>query len=253
MVAQHDELLNRLQEQVSHGVTEAVKKIMSRPAHRELAENINKIMDESDFYCQINEEMCNALQDIRLKLAAIPANEGANAWDSAKVTASHTRMLFTEVTRQIEEIMLTTLGATVKIMAAAELLLEQQTEAGAIISALGKNAGFEKELDRLDQLNQSLSSSLTGIITELSFQDLTGQRLEKVALAVGAICAAMPGHSASADATPEDGAKEPEKELSETTPESGRTTADIKKSQLKGPTMDASQSAVDDILTDFGI
>lgn len=253
MTVQQEEFSSRLLEQVSDNVTKAIKTVMVRPEHRDLAELMDKVIDKSEFYRQINEEMHSALKDVLLNLTTAPADGDADTGDSAEYDASRLQMLFTEVARQIEETTRTILAATVKIMATVELLIEQQTEAKAIIASLGTYAGFEKGLARLDQLNQSLASSLYVIIAEMSFQDLTGQRLEKMTSAIGSIRAVMAGLCMATGMTFENGDQEPEKELCEITAENRRAAAGIQKSKLKGPTMDASQSVVDDLLTEFGI
>lgn len=246
MISQ-EEILDRVLSQVSDKVAEAVKETVTLAVQRELSSTMTKAMVESEFYRQVNEEMRNGLKGIYKEIASASVDETAGA------DPTRTQMLFKDTTRQIEEIMRTTLEATEKIMAAAETLLQQQEEAGTIIASLSGDAALETRLVRLDELNQSLERSLTGIITDLSFQDLTGQRLKKVVSAISSIRDTVFDLYMSTGLMMKTKEETPEKDLGEIAAESKRKAAEIRTSELKGPTMDASQKDVDDLLASLGL
>jgi chemotaxis protein CheZ len=149
--------------------------------------------------------------------------------------------------------MQTTLEATEKIMETVELLQSHQEEAGGIIASLSVPTKEEKSLARLDELSRALDGSLSSIVTELSFQDLTGQRLKKVVAAITSIRETVFDLYVSTGLMLKTREETPEKDLKEIAEESKRKVAEIKNSELKGPTMNTSQQNVDDLLASLGL
>jgi chemotaxis protein CheZ len=147
----------------------------------------------------------------------------------------------------------TTLEATEKIMTKVEKLLDQRTEAVNIIASL--DIGPEKRADmaRLDALNRESESSLTNIITDLSFQDLTGQRLKKVVAALGSIRETVFDLYVSTGLMMKTREETPEKDIEEIAEESRLKVAEIKNSELKGPQTGTSQADVDELLAGLGL
>lgn len=248
MISQ-EEMLERVLSRVSDNLTEAVKTTVAEAVRRELASTMTKAMVESEFYRQLNEEMRFGLRGIYQQITTASEEET----QEHGVDSDRTQKLFSDATRQLEEIMQTTLEATEKIMETVESLQNQQEEAGAIIAALTVPDKEAQSLARLDELNQALNDSLTGIVTELSFQDLTGQRLKKVVTAITSIRETVFDLYVSTGLMMKTRQETPEKDLREIAEESKRKVTEIKKSELKGPTLDTSQKDVDDLLASLGM
>ena len=248
MISQ-EEILERVLSRVSDKVAETVKTTVVQAVQRELSSTMTKAMVESEFFRQINDEMRHGLRGIYQEITSASKEET----HQPGVDSSSTQKLFSDATRQLEEIMQTTLEAAEKIMATVELLQNQQEEAGAIIASLAVPAKEETSLARLDALNQDLNGSLTNIITELSFQDLTGQRLKKVVAAITSIRETVFDLYISTGLMLKTREETPEKDLKEIAEESKRKVAEIKNSELKGPTLDTSQKNVDDLLASLGL
>jgi chemotaxis protein CheZ len=248
MISQ-EEILDRVLARVSDKVAEAVKTTVTEAVQRELSSSMTKAMVESEFYRQINEEMRHGLRGIYQEITCASKEEMCGpAADSAG-----TQQLFSDATRQLEEITRTTLEATEKILGTVELLLSDQEEAGAIIATLSVPAGEEKSLARLDELHQALNASLTNIITDLSFQDLTGQRLKKVMTAIDSIRETVFDLYVSTGLMLKTREETPEKDLKLIAEESKRKVEEIKNSELKGPSRGKSQADVDDLLASLGL
>ncbi|MDR2801234.1 MAG: protein phosphatase CheZ, partial [Desulfovibrio sp.] len=115
-------------------------------------------------------------------------------------------------------------------------------------------AGGQKEtLERLAALNAGLAGALTDIITDLSFQDLTGQRLKKLIGAIGTIRETVFDLYVSTWLMLKTREETPERDLEEIAAESRKTVEVIKNSELKGPQLGASQANVDDLLASLGL
>ncbi len=205
-------------------------------------------MVESEFYRHLNEEMRSGLKGIYQEISSSAVSE------ETTVDTQGTQKLFSDTSEQIEEIMRTTLEATESIMATAEKLLQQQEEAGAIIAALQVAPKDEAQVAKLDALNSALEASLTEIITSLSFQDLTGQRLKKVVAALTAIRETVFDLYMSTGLMLKSREETPEKDIAVLAEESKRKVKEIKQYELQGPSRSAaSQSDVDDLLASLGL
>ena len=248
MISQ-EEILEQVLLRVSDKVAEAVKETVAEAVQRELSSSMTKAMVESEFYRELNDEMRLSLRGIYRELTNASEEDGSEPG----VDSVQAQKLFSDATVQLEEIMQTTLEATEKIMETVELLLNHQEEAGAIIASLTVPAKEEKSLARLDELNQALNVSLTNIITELSFQDLTGQRLKKVVAAITSIRETVFDLYVSTGLMMKNREETPEKDLKELAEESKRKVAEIRSSELKGPSRDTSQKDVDDLLSSLGL
>ena len=239
---------------VSDQVAAAVKQTVTEAVQRELSSAMTKAMVESEFYRHLNDEMRVGLRGIYKEISSASEQPEGGVGDSDDVVeAGQTQKLFNDATHQLEEIMQTTLEAADNIMDTVEKQLVRQEEAGAIIASLEVTAKDEKSLARLDVLNAESEASLTNIITALSFQDLTGQRLKKVVAAITSIQENVFDLYVSTGLMLKTREEEPEKTITEIAAESRRKVEEIKHSELKGPTRDASQNDVDDLLASLGL
>lgn len=242
-----EDVLHGVLSRISDKVAETVKDAVTETLQRELSSAMASAMGEAEFYRQISEKMRNGLQDIFKEIVNVSTDA------CAKTGASRAQALCRDASKQIDAIMQTTLEATEKIMEASERLLEQQKEAGAILARLNGYPESEKELNRLCELNISLETALTDIITDLSFHDLTGQRLKKVVATIGSIRETVFDLYVSTGLMLKTREETPEKDLSEIAAESDRKTAEIRNSNLQGPARDASQKDVDELLASLGL
>jgi len=247
MISQ-EEVLERVLSRVSDKVAEAVKETVAEAVQRELSSSMTKAMVESEFLRQMNEEMRTGLRGIYQEISSASVEDALPDEEAGKA-----QKLFSDATRQLEEIMQTTLEATEKIMATVEDLLSQQEEAGSIIASLELDEKQQGALARLDVLNHSLEASLTNIITDLSFQDLTGQRLKKVVSAITSIRETVFDLYVSTGLMMKTREETPEKDLTEIAEESRRKVQEIRNSELKGPQSETSQKDVDDLLASLGL
>lgn len=249
----HEEVLERVLSRVSDKVAESVKQTVAEAVQKELSSTMTKVMVESEFYKQVNEEMRSGLKGI-YQLANVTAHEESGEGAAPPPgDGGATQKLFSDATRQIEEIMQTTLEAAENIMSKAEQLLDRQEEAEALIRSLRDKAGDDADLEKLAAFNSGLADALTSIITDLSFQDLTGQRLKKVVSAIAEIRETVFDLYVSTGLMMKSREERPEADLTLIAEESRRKVKEIKQSELKGPVLDSSQQDVDDLLASLGM
>lgn len=247
-----EEMLERVLSRVSDKVAESVKQTVADAVQKELSSTMTKVMVESEFYKQVNEEMRSGLKGIYEIANASTRDGAAQDGKSSEPDTGATQKLFSDATQQIEEIMQTTLRATENIMENVEDLLERQAGAKQLLEELRASSG-NPSVEKLVEYNDGLVDTLTGIITELSFQDLTGQRLTKVVSAIGSIRETVFDLYVSTGLMMKGREERPEEDLSRIAEESRRKVKEIKNSELKGPSMDSSQKDVDDLLASLGL
>ena len=250
MISQ-EQIIEHVVARISDSLALSLKETLVSVTRRELSVALEDAMGEGEFYRQLNEEMRDGLKSIYKEIST--ASGEAQATELAASKPTDTQQLFSDATQQLDEIMQTVLEATESIMETAEKLQEQQEEAGAIIAALQVLPEAEGKLARLDELNSSLEHSLTDIITSLSFQDLTGQRLKKVISAITTIRESVFELYVSTGLMMKHREKAPEKNIEQIQQESRKEMDEIKQSELKGPTRGTSQTDVDDLLSSLGL
>ncbi len=140
-------------------------------------------------------------------------------------------------------------------MAEVERLLDLLPEVSGHLRTMQNNGNSEAVAALIEQ-TEVFENSLTQIMTSLSFQDLTGQRLKKVVTALGEIQESIFEMYVSSGLMLKTREEMPEKGVAEIAAESKRRLDEIKEvkgSELKGPTRNASQADVDSLLADLGL
>jgi chemotaxis protein CheZ len=235
---------------VARNIAESVRATVEETVRRELSAAISKIMLEGDFYRQINEEIRSGLRGIYkdISAASLPA-EGRSPEQGEK-----TRELFAHAGEQLEEVMRSTLEATENIMGTVEKLFAMHERAGELLTRLdGPDDERREHVRQLGEFHSELYDSLTYILTELSFQDLTGQRLKKVVTALGDIQETAFDLYVSSGLMIKGKEDEPEKDLDSIAEQTRLKVAEIKNSELRGPDRNTSQGDVDDLLASLGL
>jgi chemotaxis protein CheZ len=203
---------------------------------------------------RINENMLDGLNNIYKEIAKISdsgAGKKAAGTTSGQLDAA---ALFKEASRQLDEIMVTTYNAADDIMNKAEFIQGNQFVALQHVSSLRASSARAEVVDALEAAVRQNMEAINAIITDLSFQDLTGQRIKKVVNALSAVHQMVVETYISAGLMLKKTEEEPEKDF-ETIAQESHTQAEatIKNSELKGPTLNSSQAEVDNLLAKLGL
>lgn len=203
---------------------------------------------EQELYQRLSKRMRKGLKQIYKEIST--------AADADSLIPNHTGELFHEASSQLAEVIESTKTATDSIMDIVELHMDYQAEAGGIIEALRKGEATPEQIDRLAHVNNALSNDLTNIMTTLSFQDLTGQRIKKVVFALDKIESTVVELYVSSGLIMQAREKDPSKGLDTLEQEVQDVMANMKQnksSELKGPSAGASQANIDDLLAQLGM
>jgi len=204
----------------------------------------------TDIYKYINDEMRNSLKSIFQEI------HEASSFDHSQ--AQETDEIFDEASSQLSAIVQATEKVTLQIMDIIERRIDLQMETAKIISDLKIGKINWERLERLEEINAGLGDDMSEVMTALSFQDLTGQRIKKVVKALAQIekiIIELYVSSAvlvkSRESAPNTDIKVLEKEVQVTVQ---KIKDDMKKSELKGPQDGgSSQADIDDLLAQLGI
>ena len=225
-----DELLQGLQEPIS------------RNLHTLLNDSLNKAVGDGEFYRRLNEEMMSGIQNIFKEITTAKTTPG-NAPNKEQ-----TDKLFEEASRQLDEILETTEEATSQIMTIVERQLDLQEESDKLLAIAVDQPLTPEQAKRLGDINSSLGDDFTQILTALSFQDLTGQRIKKIISALEKIETTAFDLFISTGLALKAHKEEPGKDM-----ETIKSEAKQLVSELKGPSRNSNQNDVDDLLAQLGL
>lgn len=230
-------------------IDEAAQKALLVFVRATLSASLDRALQDSELYRHINTEMRQGLQHLYKTITSVagPGAEYASREETGK--------LFSEATAQLNEVMATTLEATESIMSEVERLLDLLPPMSGHLRAIENTADPEVVADLGEQV-AAFENSLTQIMTSLSFQDLTGQRLKKVVAALGEIQESIFEMYISSGLMLKTREEMPEKGVAEIAAESKRRLDEIKEvkgSELKGPSRNVNQADVDSLLADLGL
>lgn len=202
-------------------------------------------------YKQLSEDMRDGLKNIYQQISTASSESD----EQAKPTAA----LFTEASAQLGEVVKDTESAAMNIMEIVEKQFELATESTTLLASLRKKLGDDEDLARLSIINSQLGQDLTSVLTALSFQDITGQRIRKVVNALNAIESSVVELYLSSGLVMEAAEKDPDKDAKELQAEAKKAVEDFRDnrkhhSELKGPDKNGvSQKAIDDMLAQLGL
>lgn len=199
-------------------------------------------------YKQLSADMRAGLKNIYQQISTASAGD----------MLPKTDLLFTEASDQLDEVVKTTEQAAMTIMEVVEKQLELTRECGELIDRLRKK-NEDADLSRLEEINAGLRDDLTRVLTALSFQDLTGQRIKKVVAALNSIETSVVELYLSSGLVMDGAEKDPQKDAQTLQAEAQQAVRDFSEnrkivSELKGPDKNGvSQSAIDDMLAQLGL
>lgn len=238
-----EELMERMLEKILHEVVPDLRQSISATIEREVAKTLSRALLESEFHQRLNEEMRQGLQNIYKEI-----NEAAKTENGGSHDRMEADQLFQEAAHQLDKILQTTETATSEIMDIVEKHLDLQAQSATALDNLKEDAVNAMELENLKNANTALGDDLMRIMTTLSFQDLTGQRIKRIIEAIKKVEQIVFDLYLSTGLQLKARAEAPDRTLAELEAE-----AKQKVSELKGPQTKVKQGDVDDLLAQLGL
>ena len=206
---------------------------------------------EAAVYKQISTEMRQGLKDIYQRVSA--ASKGQ------PLPPRNPDALFLEASSQLDEVLKDTEAAAMTIMEIVERHIELQEKNTELLGGLDAGAANAAPLAQLAANNSLLGDDLSALLTALSFQDITGQRIKRVVTALNKIENTVVELYISSGLIMDGAAKDPNKDTESLQTEARKAVEDFRQNRmkadgLKGPDGNGvSQSAIDDMLSQLGM
>lgn len=223
---------------------ETIREVISVSLSEEINRALTRALTEGEFYRSISTDLQDGLKSIYREITAAASNGQASG---TPVSADSTDEIFSEASRQLGEILVTTETATESIMTVVEKHLERNAQSMAILDRIGASADAE-DVAVLRSGAETLDQDLMEIMTTLSFQDLTGQRIKRIVTALQQIEKVVFELYMATGLSMKAMAENPDQPVEEI-----RQASKARASELKGPQPDSSQSDVDDLLSQLGL
>lgn len=233
------ELLNR----ITTKAESTIREVISAALTEEISRALTMALTEGEFYRAISTDLQEGLKSIYREI-----NSAATSTTDLPVAPDPVAdEMFSEASTQLGAILQTTEKATESIMELVEKHLDMNDRTMQLLASL-ENGTAKPEIDELRKGSEALGADLMEIMTTLSFQDLTGQRIKRIVAALRQIEKVVFELYMATGLSLKAMEQNPEQSVEEI-----RQTSKARATELKGPQDASSQTDVDDLLSQLGL
>lgn len=226
-------LAETILERITSRAEETIRQVITQALSEEIHRTLTKALTESEFYKTISQELHTGLGSIYKEIHTAAAGGITPGVDAQGI--------FSETSQQLDAIVETTEKATEQIMG----IIERHMEA---VARIREKAALLPNSEEVCAYFDSLDADLMEIMTALSFQDLTGQRIKRIVRALDEVQRIVFDLYVDAGLSMKALAENPDQSVEEI-----RQASKAKTSELKGPQLGSNQNAVDDLLAQLGL
>jgi len=241
----NEELIQQMMERVSSDLGDQLRKSIQVAIEKELADTFSQTLLEGKFYRRLNDDLQSGLKQIYQE---VKAARGGHEIKSIEADIDPEE-LFSETSDQLDAVLQTTEKAAVDIIDIVENLQDLQGTVSKIVKGFESGGVTKSDRERLKEINDTLGNDLSTIMVTLSFQDLTGQRIKIIINSIRQVEKIVREVMLSTGLMLKNREAEPEKDI-DTLSEDAKSEAT---SKLQGPSADANQDNVDDLLASLGL
>jgi chemotaxis protein CheZ len=233
------ELLNR----ITSKAESTIREVISTALTDEISRALTMALTEGEFYRAVSQDLQEGLKSIYREINAAATSTASELPPTPPVPDE----MFSEASTQLRAILQTTEQATESIMSLVEKHLDASERAAGLLDSL-ENGEARPEVAELRGANQALSEDLMEIMTTLSFQDLTGQRIKRIVAALQQIEKVVFELYMATGLSMKAMEQNPDQDVEEI-----RQASKARATELKGPQDASSQTDVDDLLSQLGL
>jgi chemotaxis protein CheZ len=164
-VFEESQILDLLSTNVSERVSAKVHESLSSIIQDEIAKALTRALQEGHFYRALNSQVTDSIETVYSEIRAVKRLISKEAHQDSAGLLGETDSILDGIVKSTEK-------ATLRIMDLLEELQSEFKEMGSLLDR-GEGAHCREKLRGLEEVVMS-------IMTELSFQDLTGQQIKKV-------------------------------------------------------------------------
>lgn len=158
-------ILNQLTDSVSERVTSVLRENLSDIVQQEISKALSKALAEGQFYRTLNSEVIDGIENIYTEIKAVKQKVSAGLSHDSITALMESDSILDDIMRMTEKATLTIL----------ERLEEMQEGLREAINMMGEGE-YSSSKSKLENMDKKIFD----IMTELSFQDLTGQQIKRV-------------------------------------------------------------------------
>lgn len=176
-----DRVLRRVTDTVRDAVAQSVRDAVTRSVQEEVASAMRGAVRDGEFFRTLSEEIVEGLGGVYREIKT--ARNGLNGAGATKNGDDHvgvaeqTRGIMQDASAKLEQILQVTEKATIEIM---ELIERRMAHHPEMVETARRVAGGKTSPEAFVTQVDALQADLLQIMTCLSFQDLTGQRIKRV-------------------------------------------------------------------------
>ena len=240
---------------VTENLTRNLREALAAALEKQLTESLTQALLESEFYRKISTDMRDGLRRIYKEMNEARSAGCDETVISDKVMADK---LFKDASEQLSAVLRQTEDAANTIMEVVEQLQEHQQENAMLLEKAHRGRITPAEWLRVMESNKSLGDGLTTLMTAMSFQDLTGQRIKKAVAAMHQLESTVLELYLASGVMMKAYEEKPGRDIASIEEQARAAVADLKQkvvgSELKGPSTDGCQQGdIDDLLAQFGL
>jgi chemotaxis protein CheZ len=158
-------IIVQLTDCVSERVTSVIRESLSDIVQQEISKALSKALVEGQFYRTLNSEVIDGIENIYTEIKAVKRNVSAGLSHDSISALMESDTILDDIMRMTEK-------ATLTILERLEEMQEGLRQAISMMGA-GDYSSSKSKLEHMDR-------KIFDIMTELSFQDLTGQQIKRV-------------------------------------------------------------------------
>ena len=230
MISEKD-IIEQLMTRVTHDVSNVIKESLSEIVQREISKALANALFAGEFHRGVNDEVITGIENIFSEITSFHKKLSASSNTSVGLLDGSTSLL--------DEIISSTERATLNILDHIDRMQTTVQEARCLVNG-GNGLSKTTKLDDMESI-------LTDIMTELSFQDLTGQKIQMVIKSLKRVEELVYNVHLTAEALRKTKEKSPNKDIEELKVEAREIVEDFKH---KGA-MD--QNDIDAIFEEYGL
>ncbi len=250
-----DSDVRSIMQEVTDNLTRNLREALATALEKQLTESLTQALLESEFYRKISTDMRDGLRRIYKEM-----NEARNVGYDETVISDKAMAdkLFKDASEQLSAVLRQTEDAANTIMEVVEHLQELQQENAMLLEKAHRGRITPMEWQRVIESNKGLGEDLSTLMTAMSFQDLTGQRIKKAVAAMRQLESTVLELYLSSGVMMKAYEEKPGQDIARIEEQARAAVADLKQkvqgAELKGPSDDAcKQGDIDDLLAQFGL
>lgn len=223
-----DKIINQLTDSVTEKVSIIIKESLSDIVQHEISKALTRALIEGDFYRSLNIDIIGGMGNIYSEIKSVKQSlTSKNKEESINMLSQSNTIL--------DDIIISTEKATLNIIDSLDAMQEK-------ISLLKTNSN-----DHKNGLLEDLEKIIMDIMTELSFQDLTGQQIKRVIQSSKKVEEIVYEIFFTSEILMKSKEKAPEKDLQQLKEETQGLVQEVKDKKI------ADQSDIDDLLQQYGL